>query len=178
MKYRAFVYALAAIMFIGGCGLVSGTVFISQDVEGGIESSVGSILDDTFAGRVVDFRENDDWDKVDIDGVEDVCIRMTAENLLAQNVSGEVWITPGETVYATPAQVRANGFRIFSGIALTPNQTRVFTCAETLELFENLDKLADAVKDGVFGAWAMGDQNVYHIRYTGVVFGMHVTGSI
>ena len=182
MRYRVIIYALAAMLLVSGCGLVSGTIFISQDVSGSVESNVGGTLDDTFAGQVVDFHGNDDWDRVDIDGVEDVCVRLTAENLLEQNVSGEVWITPGDSMYATADQVRGNGFRIFHGLALgphsAPNGTRTFTCVETLLLFENLDQLADAVANGVFGAWAIGDQNTYHIRYSGIVFGIHVTGSL
>jgi hypothetical protein len=182
--------ALAALLVIGsGCGLVSGTVFISQEVDGTIEtqspasamvgSRHGGTLDETFGGAKVDLRDNSDWQDIDIDGIEDICVRLTVRNLLADSVSGEGWVTVGEdSTYANIDSVRAHGFRIFSGLLVAGNDSVIFTCSETLDLFENLDKLVDAVKEGVFWVWGRGDQDTYHIRYEAIYLGIHVTGSL
>ena len=194
MKKLIFVLAAASLLtlavMLGGCGLVSGTVFISQEVDGSIEAqSSGSsalragqtgTLDEQFGGAKVDLRNNSDWQDIDIDGIEDICVRLTAVNLLNQSVSGEAWITVGEdSTYADIAAVQAaGGFRIFSGLLLGPNETLTYPCSETFELFENLDQLVDAVREGVFWVWGRGDQDSYHIRYEAIYLGLHVTGSI
>ncbi|MFZ5433248.1 MAG: hypothetical protein ACOZB3_05670 [Calditrichota bacterium] len=192
MKKLSILIALAALLttavFMGGCGLVSGTVFISQEVDGSLEAQAGAAsmlaergtptLDDQFGGAKVDLTTNSEWQDIDIDGIEDICVRLTAHNLLSQEVSGEVWVTVGDVEYTTIQQVQANGFRVFAGLALAPNETRTFECSETLELFENLDQLVDAVANGVFWVWARGDQSTYHITYDAIYLGMHVTGSI
>jgi hypothetical protein len=179
MWNRSIFLSLAVALVITGCGLVSGTVFVSQEVDNRIESNVGSTLDDQFTGAVVNFKDNSDFKKVTIEGVEDVCIRVTAANLLSTPISGEIWVT-ADTIMTgqTPATVRASGFRVFHGIALNGNQTRTFTCAETLQLLENLDRLSAVVETGYFAVWAMGDQNTYHVTFDGIVFGVHVTGSL
>lgn len=187
-KIILFAAALSLLVVIGGCGLISGMLFLSQEISGQVRASNsteptpvrgGSSTLDSWGGARVDLTTNDDWDKIDIDGVEDLCIRMTAtNNLSSQAVSGEVWVTVGDTQYATPAEVAANGFRVFSGLALTPGQSRVFTCAETLLLFENLDRLSAAVQGGVFWVWGRGDQETFDITYDGIYLGMHVTGSL
>lgn len=184
------VAALAALLVaMSGCGLVSGTVFISQKVDGRIEAQSGTAvaatrardgLDEIFGGAKVDLRNNSDWQDIDVDGIEDICVRLTAINLLNQNVSGEAWVTVGEdSAFTSIAQIQAaGGFRIFSGLYVGPQDTVIFTCGETLDLFENLDKLADAVKEGVFWVWGRGDQDVYHIKYEAIYLGIHVTGSL
>jgi len=183
--------ALAALLVaLSGCGLMSGTVFISQEVDGTIEtqspasamvgSRHGGILDETFGGAKVDLRDNSDWQDIDIDGIEDICVRVTVINLLADSVSGEGWVTVGEdSTFTSIAQVdSAGGFPIFHGLLVGPHDTLTFTCSETLELFDNLDKLVDAVKEGVFWVWGKGEQNVYHLKYEAIYLGIHVTGSL
>ncbi|MCX6600823.1 MAG: hypothetical protein NT025_04595 [bacterium] len=182
--------ALAALLAVGsGCGLMSGTVFISQAVDGTIEaqspasamvgSRHGGTLDESFGGAKVDLRDNSDWQDIEIDGIEDICVRLTVLNLLADSVSGEGWVTIGEdSAYANIDSVRAHGFRIFSGLLVAGNDSVIFTCGQTLDLFENLDKLVDAVKEGVFWVWGRGDQDTYHIKYEAIYLGIHVTGSL
>ena len=192
MKTIIFVLfaALAALLVIvSGCGLMSGTVFITQEVSGSIEAQSSGAsalqsrghgtLDETFGGAKVDLRDNSDWQDIDIDGIEDICVRLTVRNLLADSVSGEGWVTVGEdSTYANIDSVRAHGFRIFSGLLVAGNDSVIFTCGETLDLFENLDQLVDAVKEGVFWVWGRGDQGTYHIKYEAIYLGIHVTGSL
>ncbi|MCJ7720671.1 MAG: hypothetical protein MUO36_04300 [Candidatus Hadarchaeum sp.] len=184
-----FAALVALLVVVSGCGLVSGTVFISQEVSGSIEAQSSALLvmgshgretlDETFAGAKVDLRDNSDWQDIEIDGIEDICVRVTVINLLADSVSGEGWVTIGEdSTYANIDSVRAHGFRIFSGLLVAGNDSVIFTCSETLDLFENLDKLVDAVKEGVFWVWGKGEQNVYHLKYEAIYLGIHVTGSL
>jgi hypothetical protein len=183
MKTRILLLALLVALVAAGCGLTSGTVFVKQDVSGQIQAQATQTLDDgAFKGVVVDLTENSDWKKVTIEGVEDVCIRLTADNLLDQPVSGEVWITAGldtAGIYSRADVISHGGFRIFRGLALSPGERHhLITCSETLRLLENLDRLSDVVKNGKFAAWGVGDQTVYHITFDGIAFGMHVTGSL
>jgi hypothetical protein len=192
MKKQLIILISASLLtiavIVGGCGLVSGTVFFSQEVGGTIEAqhsaaavqSGGRNPLDSFGGAKVDLRDNEDWKKITIDGIEDICVRLTAVNLLADSISGEAWVTLGEdSLYADIAAVQAaGGFRIFSGLLMGPNQTITYPCSATYDLFENLDKLVDAVKGGVFWVWGRGDQDVYHIRYEAIYLGIHVTGSL
>jgi hypothetical protein len=182
MKTRILVLALLVALVAAGCGLTSGTVFVKQDVSGTIEAQANPTLDDgRFKGVATDLTTNSDWKKITIEGVEDICIRMTAENWLSQDVSGEVWITAGTDtigIHSRADIISHGGFRIFHGLALGPNETHVFTCAETLTRLENLDRLSTVVKDGKFAAWGVGEQTTYHITFDGIVFGMHVTGAL
>jgi hypothetical protein len=193
MKTTMFVLiaALAALLVaISGCGLMSGTVFISQEVDGTIEAQASGPsltaarerdgLDDIFGGAKVDLRNNSDWQDIDIDGIEDICIRVTVINYDSTSVSGEAWITIGEdSTFANIDSVQAHGgFHIFHGLLVGPNDTLTFTCSETLDLFDNLDLLVGAVKEGVFWVWGKGEENTYHLSYDAIYLGIHVTGSL
>ena len=191
---KLLVYALVAAtgIFLNGCGLLSGTVFVSQDVDERIESEAGGTLDDQFGHAIVDFTDNSDWQDYTIEGIEDGCIVLDAWNLLATEISGEVWITE-DTSAAVTAAIHsvadiqaAGGFRIFAGIALpagphdpgTDPPTKHFTCAETLALLEHVEDLVAVMQTGYFVAWGAGEQDVYHFVFDGIVFGCHVTGSM
>ena len=63
-------------------------------------------------------------------------------------------------------------------MALLPNEVKQFTCFETLALLQNTDRLVDAVREGRFQAFGLGDQDIYCFTLTGIVFGFHITGSI
>jgi hypothetical protein len=165
-----------------GCGLVSIAIFMSQDINGSITAQSGSApLDDSFGGVVVDLTTNDNWDKVEIDGVESMCVHMRAVNNRAEAVSGEVWVTADTNVAGVTSRtdiVNRGGFRIFHGLALNASETRIFTCSETFALLENTDLLVDVVQTGHFAVWGIGDQDRYNITYDGIVLGIHVTGSL
>jgi hypothetical protein len=184
MKYLVLIAVIVSALVMAGCGLISGTLFVSHDVTESLHAQVGGTLDEVFIGAKVDLTENDDWKKIDIDGVEDVCVRVHATNHLATPVSGQVWVTMDTTLSGrTPQWVRDNGFIVFEGLALPAapaggDTSHTFTCSETLQMMKNLDLLSDAVKAGRFAVWAMGDQSNYDITYDGVVFGIHVTGSL
>ncbi len=192
MKPAILFLAFASLMVaaISGCGLVSGTVFVSERLTdpgdsivtdtrpGGSRDGSGRSLDTRIEGVVVDLSDNSDYNDIDVDGVEDCCIRATGINHLATPVSGEVWITLDVNVPGDVASIQANGFRIFHGMALGPNETHIFTCAETLSLLENIDQLNEAIQVGKFKAWGLGDQDIYCFSLTEVFIGMHLTGSI
>lgn len=180
-------------LMLSSCGLTSGTVFISQEVSGEIESNSASssTLDETFGHVIVNFTDNSDWQDYEIEGIEDGCIVMDVWNQLDATVSGEVWITMDtlQTGYTSIAQIEAaGGFRIFSGIALpagspslNPNvdpPTKHFTCAETFALLENVDQLVSAMQQGYFVAWGLANEDTFHFTWSGIVFGAHVTGSL
>lgn len=191
---RKTVHILAALLvfIVSGCGLTSGTAFVSTSIDERIETEVGGTLDDQFGGAVVDFTDESGWQDFTIEGVEDGCIALDAWNLLAQPVSGEIWITTDTTTAArnainSVADVQAaGGFRIFSGIALAagpnnpanPAEAQHFTCAETISLLENVDQLVAAMQTGYFVVWGAGDQDEYHLVFDGLAFGIHVTGSL
>ncbi|MBU0507852.1 hypothetical protein KKH27_03305 [bacterium] len=193
MRTLTILLAAASLMLLvalGGCGLLSGTVFVSEKVDDNIEAQSGSSadsraggvghLDETFRGAKVDLRDNADWQDIDVDGIEDICVRLTVVNLLSTPISGQAWVTIGEdSTYTSIQQVQdAGGFLIFQGLAVAGDSTRIFPCSETLGIFENLDRLVDAVKNGVFWVWGRGDQDTYHFRYEAIYLGMHVTGSL
>ena len=189
-KSLVFIAAasLMVLVVLAGCGFLSGTVFISQEVNGSVRSSAGTLLAreggprglDSFGGAKVYLLDNSTWQDIDIDGIEDICVRLTATNHRPQPVSGEVWVTVGlDSTYTSIAEIEAaSGFRVFYGIALQAGETRTFSCSETLDQFENLDKLVDAVKEGVFWVWGRGDQDTFDITYEAIYLGMHVTGSL
>ncbi len=175
------------VMMVAGCGLMSGTIFVSQAVTGNIGGSAGAgPLDDTvLRGAVVDLTDNGDLNNVDVDGIEDLCVVTHAVNNLATPVEGEVWVTTDTTtIFTSIAAIQAaGGFRIFNGIALegvpSPDATHDFTCAETMSLIENLDLLAPLITNpGYFKVWALAEQGPYDFEFSNIYFGMHVTGSL
>jgi hypothetical protein len=177
---------LTLVVFLNGCGLVSGTAFVSQGVDGEINAvdapqgvRGGRSLDDGLAGVVVDLTDNSDYGDIDVQGIEAGCIRTHAINHLATPVSGEVWITLDTTLVTDdPAVVMANGFRVFSGIALLASETRDFTCEETLALLENVDQLVNAVQIGYFKAWGIGNEDTYDFSLENIYIGLYLTGSL
>jgi hypothetical protein len=179
-KKTTILLGLLAIA-IAGCGIVSGTLFVSQGVDNFEAQNAGS-LDESTGSVLVDLTGNDDLDRVDVDGVEDACIRMTAINMLDVAASGELWIMDDTTSTLTPQQVRQQGYSILTGVGLGPSSSHTdtlsLTCAETLQLFQNLDRLSSSLQNKLFRIWGFGDQNQYHIKYEAIFIGMHVTGSL
>ncbi len=188
MKRILALLAISTLLttLIVGCGFVSGTVFVSEEIEGDIVSDTrpgdmrgmpGS-LDVNIEGREIDLNDNSDYQDITVEGIEDCCIRCHAVNHIDTPVSGEVWITMDVNTPGTVADIQANGFRIFSGIALQPNEERDFTCQETLALLENVDQLSNAVSVGKFKVWGLGNESIYCFTLSNVYIGMHITGSI
>jgi len=189
MKKLIVILAALAVVILSGCGLTSGTAFVSQEVSGTITTDTRDLLrdgdralDSQMEGVQVDLTGNSDWSDFTIEGVEDGCISVHAENHLATPVSGEIWIVM-DTDFdpaGDPAAVRNNAtaFKVFEGMALAPNEVKQFTCLETIEMLQNTDRLVEAVQEGRFQAYGLGDQDVYCFTLTGIVFGFHITGSI
>lgn len=190
MKTKLCILAALLILIVSGCGLTSGTAFVSTDIDERIEASVGGSLDDQFGGAVVDFTGESEWQDFTIEGIEDGCVAFDAWNLLATPATGEVWITDDTTEAArnaigSVADIQAaGGFRIFSGIALEagPNDLngpgQHFTCAYTITRLENVDRLVEALQRGYFVGWGAGNENEYSFVFDGIFFGIHVTGSL
>ena len=189
MKKVLCILATLLMVIVSGCGLTSGTAFVSQEVDGTITTDTrdtgirgGNALDSQMEGVLVDLTDNSDWSDFTIEGVEDGCISVNAVNHLATPVSGEIWIVM-DTDFdpaGDPAAVRNNStaFKVFEGMALAPNETHQFTCHETIEMLQNTDRLVEAVQEGKFKAFGLGNEDVYCFTLTGVVFGFHITGSI
>ncbi len=189
MKKVLCILATLLMVIVSGCGLTSGTAFVSQEVDGTITTDTrdtgirgGNALDSQMEGVLVDLTDNSDWSDFTIEGVEDGCISVNAVNHLASTVSGEIWIVM-DTDFdpaGDPAAVRNNStaFKVFEGMALAPNETHQFTCHETIEMLQNTDRLVEAVQEGKFKAFGLGNEEVYCFTLTGVVFGFHITGSI
>lgn len=189
MKTILCILAASLVFALSGCGLTSGTAFVSQEVDGVITTDTrpGGLrgegaLDTQMEGVVVDLTDNSDWSDFTIEGVEDGCISVHAENHLNTPVSGEIWIVM-DTEFdpaGDPDAVRnhSGAFKVFEGMALAPNEIKQFTCFETIALLQNTDRLVEAVREGRFQAFGLGNEDVYCFTLTGIVFGFHITGSI
>ncbi len=189
MKLKLCILAALLLLIVSGCGLVSGTAFVSTDIDERIEAEVGGSLDDQFGGAVVDFTGESEWQDFTIEGIEDGCVAFDAWNYLATPITGEVWITEDTTAAARAginsiADIQAaGGFRIFSGIALEAgpdalNSPQHFTCAYTISRLENVELLVEALQRGYFVGWGAGNEDVYNFAFDGIFFGIHVTGSL
>ena len=182
-KLTTICAALALlILMVTGCGLVSGTLFVSQELDNPIHSEAGtSPLDDNIGSALVDLTDNSDYGDIDVNGIEAGCVSTEAHNCNPNDaVSGEVWITLDTLDHDewTSQDVRDNCFRVFHGLFLAAGETRTFTCQETLDLLENLDQFADAVAVGKFRAWGIGDQDEYCIDLQNIFIGLFLTGSL
>lgn len=189
MKKLLCILAALLLVLMSGCGLTSGTAFVSQEVDGTITTDTrdtalrgGNSLDSQMEGVLVDLTDNSDWSDFTIEGVEDGCISVHAVNHLNTPVSGEIWIVM-DTDFdpaGEPSAVRnhSGAFKVFEGMALAPSETKQFTCFETIEMLQNTDRLVEAVQAGKFQAFGLGNEDVYCFTLTGVVFGFHITGSI
>ncbi|MBK6765744.1 MAG: hypothetical protein IPG71_05235 [bacterium] len=191
MKLKLCILAALLVTIVSGCGLTSGTAFVSQEIErdiytdtrpSGVTRGDGHLDVERMDSVIVNLTDNSDWSDFTIEGVEDGCINVTATNHLDSPVSGEIWIVPDITFSAgnDPDAVRnaPGAFRVFSGLALAPLETRQFMCFETIEMLENTDQLVDVVRAGTLQAWGLGDQTIYCFSLTGIVFGFHITGSL
>lgn len=189
MRKVLCILAALLVVIVSGCGLTSGTAFVSTDIGERIEAQSGGSLDDQFAGAVVDFTGESEWQDFTIEGIEDGCVAFDAWNNLSTPVSGEVWITSDTSASAraainSVADIQAaGGFRIFSGIALAAgpdaaNAPQHFTCAYTISRLENVDLLVEALQRGYFVGWGAGNEDVYDFAFDGIFFGIHVTGSL
>lgn len=192
MKLKLCILAALLVLIVSGCGLVSGTAFISQKIDGRITAQTDETLDGQFAGDVVDLTDNGDWSDFTIEGVEDGCIALDAWNKLSTPATGEIWITE-DTTLAARSQITsvadiiaAGGFRVFHGIALEagpdnpadPNDAQHFGCAETIDKLENVEQLVEMVQRGYFVAWGAGNEDEYDLEFDGLIIGIHVTGSL
>jgi hypothetical protein len=184
MKKLTTIYAALAllIMMVCGCGLVSGTLFVSQELDTPIHSEGGATtLDDNIGSALVDLTDNSDYGDIDVNGIEAGCVSTFARNCNpSAPISGEVWVTLDTLDHPewTAQDVRDNSFRVFQGMFLAAGDTHTFTCQETLDLIENLDQFSNAVAVGKFRAWGIGDQDVFCIDLQNIFIGLFLTGSL
>ncbi|MBL0060663.1 MAG: hypothetical protein IPP40_04040 [bacterium] len=82
MKKVLCILAALLMVIVSGCGLVSGTAFVSQKIDGRLKQAQrelglgGNTLDDQMEGVLVDLTDNSDWSDFTIEGVEDGCVNM------------------------------------------------------------------------------------------------------
>jgi len=170
-KWLKYIFPLLAVAFLGwglsGC-LVSGIFTLDYPFNQDIHALPSSTLDSQDK-VFVDLNTIDTYKdhKDNLKGVESVCIIMDVKNNLNQNVSGEIWIAYEE--YVTKTEVMQKGTRIFSGIALGPNQERHFDCGDIQDILENLNAFEAAVKAGQFWVYGFGNEEDYDVTFSHIV---------
>ena len=165
-KQLKIIFPIVALAFLGwGCGLVSGVFTVDHEFDDFGSSSSATHLD-TWGVASVDLNTNETYQdhKDKLKGIESVCLSATVTNRLNQPVSGEAWIA--YQAYSNKADVMANGFRIFKGIALGPYESRHIGCGDIADIFENLDKLEEAVKIGQFWVYGFGNEETYDVTFS------------
>lgn len=173
-----FVLSIAALALLGwgfsGC-LISGIFSINyvfeHDIHTSSQTSWGA-LDEERAFVKVDLNEEsayrDHRDK--FKSVESVCLIMDVKENRNSQVSGEIWIAYDSL--GSKAEVidpNSGAKRIFSGIALQPNDTLHFGCGDIQEILENPDALEDAVKEGTFWVYGFGHEDEYDVTFYNIV---------
>jgi hypothetical protein len=178
-KWFIFIPAILLLIFLGGgCGLVSGVFTIDHPFEQDIHTSNVPTLDSQWECVHVDLTENSTYrdHKDNIKGIESLCIVVDVKNNLSQNVSGEIWISYDECF--NKAEVMQKGTRIFSGIALGPNQERPFGCGDIQDILENLDAFEKAVKVGQFWVYGFGNEDTYDVTFSHIVLIMAIAAGL
>jgi hypothetical protein len=170
-KWLKSIFPLLAVAFLGwgfsGC-LVSGIFTLDYPFDHDISTSSNPTLD-SWDKVFVDLNDIDTYKdhKGNLKGIETVCIIMDVKNNLNQNVSGEIWISYDE--YGSKPEVMQHGTRIFSGIALGPNEERHFECGDIQDILENLNAFEAAIKVGQFWVYGFGNEETYDVTFSHIV---------
>jgi hypothetical protein len=161
----ASVLLLAGLALLAGCVLTSGQIVISFEIDDATITATG------VDGVSIDLNENSDYEdhKDDLEGLADLAIVGAVTNEgAALNV--EAWMTNGETDYATDAEVRANGIRLWGPFALGAGETKTIGWDESADLFPDAGKAAlleeiqgdgGADGDGRFTLYLLGSGGTY-----------------
>lgn len=170
-KWLKYVFPFVALAFLSwglsGC-LVSGVFTLDYAFDHDISTSDSPSLD-AWDKVFVDLNDVDTYKdhKDNLKGIESVCIIMDVKNNLNQSVSGEIWIAYDDC--NSKSEVMQKGTRIFSGIALSPNQERHFECGDIQDILENLNAFEAAVKAGQFWVYGFGNEQTYDVTFSHIV---------
>lgn len=165
-KRRLRLPALAggAALLIAGC-IVSGQFVITFDLNQTIHST-DTVMDYVF----VDLTDNGTWKdhEDDIQGIIDVKFEARFTNNLSTQNTGEVYISAGDSLYSSVAEVQAKATRILSGIVLPGNQSVPISFSESAQYIENLSEVLDLLESGKFYIYGIAGTVPFDVTIEGV----------
>lgn len=165
-KRRLRLPALAggAVLLAAGC-IISGQFVITFLLNQKIHST-DTVIDYVF----VDLTDNGTWKdhEDDIQGIVDVKFEAQFTNNLSTQNTGEVYISAGDSLYSSVAEVQAKATRILSGIVLPGDQSVSITFSESAAFIENLSTVLDLLESGKFYIYGIAGTLPFDITIEGV----------
>ena len=160
-KMKLGLIALLIGSLAVGCGIVSGSFTIGYELDGDIHSTEA-----TLEMEAIDLTTIEDYNdhKDNIESVDNVALVGTIYNIGNAPVSGEVWLVDyPDTLYDTPAEVRANGVRIFVSPVIPTSDSLVIDWEDGLSYIENFSDVQAAVMLGQFVLYGLGDSDFFDV---------------
>ena len=152
--YRRSLLSLLVLSLVifGGCFLLSAQMTIVYDVGTGDASA-----DNTVYSYDVDLNENDDYEEHGdkIKSVEAFGFQVTVTNMTGSTANAEGYLSFTDLGSPTADEIQTQATRIFSGIPLRPNETRIITYEESQKYLERIDVIDEAVKEGIVWFYAI-----------------------
>lgn len=156
--------AVSAALLAAGC-IVSGQFVITFLLNQTIHST-DTVLDNVFVDLTTNGTWNDHQD--DIQGIIDVKFEAKFTNNLSTPNTGEIYISDGDHLYNSVADVKANATRILSGIVLPGNQSVSVSFSESAEFIENLSTVLDLLESGKFYIYGIAGTVPFDLTIEGV----------
>ncbi len=160
---RATVSVLAlpvAFLLAIGCSLVSGTLRIEHDFEGGPQQSTGQNVKELAVDLNSDSDFKDNKDK--ITSVDEVGFVFRAQNNLGTVANGVIYISKTPVRPLTADAIRSAATPVVQGIVLQSGYTDI-SYDNSLALEVNQDVLHATVKDGTFYLYGIANQTDFDI---------------
>jgi|GEM_PF-2086650 len=156
IHYRKSLISLLVLSLViaSGCFLLSAQMTIVYEVGSGDASA-----DNTVYSYDVDLNDNDDYEEHGdkIKSVEAFGFKVTVSNLTAISANAEGYLSFTDLGSPTVNTIQTQATRIFSGIPLQPNETRVITYEESQKYLERIDVIDEAVKEGIVWFYTITD---------------------
>ena len=157
---RWIVPALAVVLAVSGCFLVSGQFLIDFELDD------FDVTTSTVTREDVDLTTEEDYNdhKEDLKGLADVAVLGTINNTGDTAIGVEVWMTPTSTNYTTVNEVTTNGTKLWGPFNLAANSSKTVGWDESAALFDPTGKdvlIADIKKDGQFTVYALSAAGTY-----------------
>jgi hypothetical protein len=162
MIHKSHLPLLVGLLLVAGCSLVSVTILINLDVTGthrSTSSETAFIAVDLTQDP--DFRDNQDK----IQSVDEVGFVFRAQNNIAVQARGEIWISRSAIVPATPTSIRFQARRILSGLVLPSGGYANITYEQSLAMEDPINKpyLHESVKQGRFYLYGIADTATFDL---------------
>jgi hypothetical protein len=166
------VLGLALVILLTGCGLISITLLLDQDID---ETTVPA----SFYYYGVDVTDEEDWEdhKDDIKSANWVSFELYLTNPGGTDITFDGYVDDADNAVCVTATCAQGATRILKDVTIPAGSQRYISPGQSLAFMENMDILRDLAVTGQFHFYGVSTGGSFVIDSGRVVVAIVVVGS-